>query len=86
MDALSAIFIGILCGLFVFKEILWHQHVKRLEDMIRTGGGEKVIKVDPGEPIDPGEKEVTMAKADTTIPIDDAPNPFAPGGNVRVTP
>lgn len=76
MDITSAIFIGFLCGYIVFREIMTAKHIQRLEEMISKG---KVEYVNAGAPIDPGSKEVTMAKPDTTVPIDEAPNPFATG-------
>jgi len=74
MDLIYAGIIVFLCGFIVFKEIMWHRHLDKLE--------EKLLSRDLTDykinttPIAPEDKENKIAEEDRTIDLENVPNPY----------
>jgi len=63
-----------MAGYIVFKEIMWHKHIAKLEDKLLSKKPDEYVPDLKG--FNPEDKKITMAEADTTIPLEDADNPF----------
>lgn len=74
MDILPSGIIGFLCGYIVFKEIMWHRHLDKLEEKLLSKDlTDYKINVSP---IAPEDKKNTIVDPDTTTDLENVPNPF----------
>lgn len=73
MDTVLLIIIGVLVGYIVFKEILFHQQMKNILDRFMA----KNLTEYKATEMVPEDKVNTISDPDSTVALDDVPNPFS---------